>query len=364
MTAGAEHTLEGVAPYRQGQSEIPGAARIIKLSSNELPYPPSPAALAAFRGAAAQIGRYPDGTQRALRRALASVHNVPEANIFASNGSEEAIGLVIRSVIAPGEEMVTSQNSFVMTDIHARSAGASIVRSAESDHRVDVKAMLASVTGRTRIVYLCSPNNPTGTYTTGDELRRLEAELPTGVLLVIDAAYAEFADADDYETGQSLFSPSGRVVVTRSFSKAYGLAGLRVGWALAPDSVINCVERLRTPFNVNQAALAAAAAAALDRTHLAQTVARIRATRERFAAALRALGLQVLPSQANFVMLTFQPGSDCAEGLDAALRAKGILGRPAEKAADAYRITIGTEEEMSSALRAIRDWIDCGGGPQ
>ncbi|MDE2790842.1 MAG: histidinol-phosphate transaminase [Paracoccaceae bacterium] len=363
MTPGAKPALADVSPYRQGKATVARGGRVVKLSSNESPYPPSPAAVAAFHRTEQELGRYPDGSQADIRQALATVYGVPERNIFAGNGSEEAIGLVIRSVMSAGDEMVTSRNSFIMADINARSVGAEIIRCDETGHRVDVRRILSAVTGRTRIVYVCSPNNPTGTYTTAGELRRLDAELPAGVLLIVDAAYGEFVDAGDYDTGQGLFSPGGRLVVTRTFSKAYALAALRIGWALAPDGIIDAVNRLRTPFNTNQAALNAAVAAVRDRDYLERVVGRVRKTRERFIASLRELGLSVVPSQANFVLLTFPEGGNHAEVLDAALQASGILGRPVAAGANEYRISIGSEEEMSFVLAAIRDWVNAWRNP-
>ena len=363
MNPGVKPALADASPYRQGKATVTRSGHVVKLSSNESPYPPSPTAVAAFHNTELELGRYPDGSQAGIRQALSTIHGVPKRNIFAGNGSEEAIGLVIRSVMSAGDEMVTSRNSFIMADIHARSVGAEIIRCDETRHRVDVRRLLSAVTDRTRIVYVCSPNNPTGTYTKAGELRHLDAELPAGVLLIVDAAYGEFVDAGDYDTGQALFSPGGRIVVTRSFSKAYALAALRIGWALAPDGVIDAVNRLRTPFNTNQAALNAAVAAVHDQDYLERVVERIRKTRERFAASLRELGLSVVPSQANFVLLTFPEGGNQAEDLDAALQASGILGRPAAAGANEFRISIGTEEEMSLALAEIRDWVNSRGKP-
>lgn len=356
MDARMKSPLRDIVPYRQGESRITGHDRIVKLSSNELPYPPSPAAIRAFHETERSLNRYPDGEQQGLRHALSEQHDVPLENILAGSGSEEAIGLVIRATLSPGDEMIVSENSFLMTEIHARSVDACIVRCSESDCRVDIDAMLAATTERTRIVYLCSPNNPTGTYTTGSELRRLSSRLPRNVLLVIDAAYAEFADAPDYSTGQSLFSPQGSVTVTRTLSKAYGLAALRIGWALVPDRILDAVNRLRSPFNANSAAQNAAAAAVRDQAYLEQSVARIRSTRDRFVSELRAIGIDVVPSQANFVLLRFAENSDDAAALDAALRKAGILGRPVAGGENEFRITIGTEEEMEHTLSVIHRW--------
>ena len=351
--------LTKVRSYKQGKSDIEGVVEPIKLSSNELPYPPSPKAAKAYRSIETVLGRYPDGAQAELRNVLAKLHGIPKDNIFAGNGSEEAIGLIVRAVLEPGDKIIVSENSFIMTEIYARSVGAEIIKCEEFDQRVDVDAMLAAVCERTKIVYLCSPNNPTGTYTSAQELMHLNAGLPDGVLFLMDMAYAEFADAPDYSDGLSLFSPEGRVVITRTFSKAYGLAGLRIGYAIAPNAVVSAVSRLRTPFNANSAAMAAATAAALDQEYLQNNVSKVRATREVFSTGLRNLGLTVIPSQANFVLISFDSGDDLASSLDSALKSMGILGRPAvagEK--NEYRISIGTDEEMRKTLKVIREWLD------
>ena len=351
--------LTKVRSYKQGKSDIEGVVEPIKLSSNELPYPPSPKAAKAYRSIETVLGRYPDGAQAELRNVLAKLHGIPKDNIFAGNGSEEAIGLIVRAVLEPGDKIIVSENSFIMTEIYARSVGAEIIKCGEFDQRVDVDAMLAAVCERTKIVYLCSPNNPTGTYTSAQELMYLNAGLPDGVLFLMDMAYAEFADAPDYSDGLSLFSPEGRVVITRTFSKAYGLAGLRIGYAIAPNAVVSAVSRLRTPFNANSAAMAAATAAALDQEYLQNNVSKVRATREVFSTGLRDLGLTVIPSQANFVLISFDSGDDLASSLDSALKSMGILGRPAvagEK--NEYRISIGTDEEMRKTLKVIREWLD------
>ena len=356
---GAKTALTEVQPYKQGASDIEGVVEPIKLSSNELAYPPSPKAVKAFHSVETVLGRYPDGTQAELRSVLAKLHDIPKANIFAGNGSEEAIGLIVRAVLEPGDEIIVSENSFMMTEIYARSVGAEVIKCGELEQRVDVDAMLAAACERTRIVYLCSPNNPTGTYTSVQELRRLKAGLPDGVLVLMDMAYAEFADASDYSDGLSLFSPDGRVAITRTFSKAYGLASLRIGYAIAPNTVVNAVSRLRTPFNANSAAMASATAAALDQEYLQNTVAKVLATRETFASGLRELGLTVIPSQANFVLINFASGDNLATSLDVALQSMGILGRPAAVGAkNEYRISIGTDEEMRKTLRVIREWLE------
>ena len=358
-TIKAKKALTEVRPYKQGKSDIKGVVEPIKLSSNESPYPPSPKAVKAYQRIETVLGRYPDGAQTELRSVLAKLHGIPKDNIFAGNGSEEAIGLIVRAVLEPGDEIIVSENSFIMTEKYARSVGAEVIKCGEIDQRVDVDAMLAATCERTKIVYLCSPNNPTGTYTSAQELKRLIARLPDNVLFLMDAAYAEFADAPDYSDGLSFFSPEGRVAVTRTFSKAYGLAGLRIGYAIAPNAVVDAVSRLRTPFNANSAAMAAATAAALDQKFLQNNVSKVRATREVFSSGLRELGLTVIPSQANFVLINFESEDDLAYDLDRALQSMGILGRPAVAGAkNEYRISIGSDEEMRKTLNVIREWLN------
>ncbi len=358
MSIQAKSMLSSIKPYAQGKSTIEGVADPIKLSSNELPYPPSPKAVAAFHSTGEKLGRYPDGSQSSLRWAIAGVYDLDVKNIFCGNGSEEAIGLVIRTVLSPGDNMVVSQNSFLMAEIYARSCGADVRKGQERDHCVDVDAMLALVDAKTRIVYICSPNNPTGTFTPATELARLEKALPAGVLLIVDSAYAEFVTDPSYDCGiKTLFKPGGRVVVTHTFSKAYGLAGLRIGWAAAPNSVIDAVSRLRTPFNANSAALNAAEAAILDRAYLAEVTAKVNDTRTWFSAGLTALGLTVVPSHTNFVLIVFPPNGSQAKGLDAALQGAGILGRAVTGNANEFRISIGTSDEMRKTLSVVQEWV-------
>ena len=361
MTIQAKSTLAAIKPYVQGKSTLDGIADPIKLSSNELPYPPSPAAVEAFHNTAACLGRYPDGAQTALRQAIADVYGIPARNVFAGNGSEEAIGLIIRAVLSPGDHMVISENSFLMAEIYARSCGAEVRKASERDYRVDVDALLALVDAQTRIVYVCSPNNPTGTFTPASELARLEAALPPNVLLIIDSAYAEFVTDPAYDCGiATLFKPQGRVVVTHTFSKAYGLAGIRVGWAAAPDAIIDAVSRLRTPFNTNAAALSAAEAAMRDRTYLAEITTMVNQTRDWFTAGLTELGLTVVPSHTNFVLIVFPPGGTQARDLDASLQRAGILGRAVTGGANEFRITIGTREQMERTLDVVGQWVESG----
>ncbi len=357
MSIGTKQSLKNVAPYKQGKSSIEGVEVPIKLSSNELPYPPSPHAVTALEKAPLNIGRYPDGSQKELRNAIADQYNISAENIFAGNGSEEAIGLIVRSMLAPGDNIVVSENSFIMTEIYARSSGAQVTQAPEKNYKIDMDAVLAACDQNTKIVYLCSPNNPTGTYLTRDEIKRADDELPKNILLILDAAYSEFVTANDYDCGiKTLFDPNGRVAVTHTFSKAYGLAGQRIGWAAVPSNVADAVSRLRTPFNTNAPALAAATAAIKDQIYLRSTSERIVATREWFAKEMADLGIQIVPSQTNFVLLVFPKEGNEARLLDEELQKNGILARPVTGDANELRFSIGTQEEMELTRNVVANW--------
>lgn len=243
-----------ISPYVQGKSVIEGFAAPIKLSSNESSHGPSPKALAAYHQASEVLHRYPDGGQWALREAIAEVHGLDVARIVCGNGSEELLGLLIRAYAGDGDEVLLSENGFVMCSIYALGQGATPVLAPERGHRIDVDALLARVTSRTRIVCIANPNNPTGTYISRGEVLRLHAGLPSEVLLVLDGAYAEFVMESDFDAGADLVPSHANVVMTRTFSKIYGLSGLRIGWAYCPPAVLEVLQRLRTPFNTNAAA--------------------------------------------------------------------------------------------------------------
>ncbi len=357
MNVKTKTSLDGIAPYKMGQATIDGVVEPIKLSANELPYPPSPAAQRAYDTTAVKLGRYPDGAQTDLRAAISEIHGVDPANLFCSNGSEEGIGLVMRVLLSPDDSVVMSENSFIMAEIYARATGAEVISVSEIEHCIDINGVLAGVRPDTKIVYLCSPNNPTGTYLNIDQIRRLDKELPGDVVLMLDGAYAEFVRADDYDSGiKTLFKPDGRVVVTRTFSKGYGMAALRIGWVAAPTVVIEAVSRLRTPFNTNAPALAAAAAAMRDQDYLKSVCDMVVETREWFVGELKDLGLKVVPSQTNFILIDFGTGGTQANDVDVALQAAGIIARPVSGDNNEFRISIGSQDDMETCLGVISKW--------
>lgn len=361
-----------IKPYVGGDSTVAGVQTVIKLASNESALGPSPAAIAALEASAARIHRYPDGHCTALRQALAALHGLRSEQIVCGAGSDELIALLCRAYAGPGDEVLYTQHGFLMYPIAARTVGATPIAVAETNLTADVGALLAAVTPRTRLVFLANPNNPTGTYLPLAELERLRRGLPRHVLLVIDSAYAEYVGRDDYASGETLVdagdsegdSKSDRegasVVVTRTFSKIYGLGGLRLGWGYCPPAVADVLNRVRNPFNVSSPAQAAGCAALGDQA----LVARAQAHNDRWRAwttqALRDLGLIVPDSVCNFVLVRFspEPGRN-APAADAFLRQEGIIARRMESYGlpDALRITIGLEDEMRAVVAALARFI-------
>jgi histidinol-phosphate aminotransferase len=341
-----------MAPYKGGESRLSGQSRVIKLSSNENPLGPSPRAIAAHRALAEQLHRYPDGGAEELRQAIADHHGLPVGQIVCGAGSDELITLLTRGYAGPGDEVLYSQYGFLMYGLAAKSVGATPVAAPERAIATDVDALLALTTARTRLVFLANPNNPTGCLLSEAEVRRLHAGLPGDILLVLDAAYAEYVADASYRDGADLVRANDNVVMLRTFSKIYGLAALRIGWAYCPPAVADVLNRVRNPFNVNAPAQAAALAALADRDHVAAG----RAHNERwlpwFCDQLAARGHKVLPSAGNFVLANF--GWEC-EAVTAHLNRNGVIPRPMGPYGlpDYLRITIGLEDELQAVLSAL-----------
>lgn len=347
-----------LAPYVQGQSTIEGVANPIKLSSNESSQGPSPAALEAYRQAGEQLNRYPDGSQTALRQAIGETFGLDPTRIICGNGSDELIQMMVRAYVGEGDEALLSENGFIMTNIHCMAQGAELVIAPERDYRVDVDALLERVTDKTRFCSIANPNNPTGTYISGKELRRLHAGLPENCLLLIDDAYAEYVTEDDYEDGTALVDEFDNVVMTRTFSKVYGLPSVRIGWAYCPSSVVGVVGRIRTPFNTNGPALAAAIAAVKDQAYVEEIVQHNTKWLEKISTALTEMGIEVIPSVTNFYLMRFAEDSG-KSGSDAAafLQSRGIIPRPAGGSDSFLRITVGLDHENEAVLAALADYM-------
>jgi histidinol-phosphate aminotransferase len=349
-----------IEAYVPGKSSAPKGVKLIKLSSNETPLGASPKAIAAFKGLADKLELYPDGSATRLREAIAAKFGLDPARLICGSGSDELLSLLTNAYMGPGDEGIYSEYGFLVYPIAIKAAGGTAVAVKEKNLTADVDAMLAAVTSRTKIVYLANPNNPTGTYLPFDEVKRLQAGLPAGVLLVLDAAYAEYVRRNDYASGLELVATCDNVVMTRTFSKIYGLANLRLGWMNGPAHVIDALNRIRGPFNVNGAALEAGVAAIADDAHLGKALAHNDRWLPWMIAELGRLGLDVTPSVGNFVLVHFPgTGGKTAPAADAWLTSKGLILRrmDAYGLPGALRLTIGDEAANKAVVAALAGFM-------
>lgn len=348
-----------IAPYQGGESRLEGRDDAIKLSSNEGALGPSAEAVAAYKAAAEGLGRYPDGSCAALRKAIGARFGLDPQRIVCGAGSDEILGLLARAYAGEGDEVLYTEHGFLIYPIAAKAAGANPIKVPETDLKADVDALVKAAGNRTRLVYIANPNNPTGSYLNADELRRLRDGLPAGVVLVIDAAYAEYVTEDDYEAGVALVDATENTIMTRTFSKIFGLGSLRLGWAYGPPHIIEVLNRLRMPFNVSGVAQATGIAALNDTAHTERAVAHNLRERTRLAEALKEAGVIVPPCAGNFVLARFPGGVAQAEAADTYLRSRGIIVRRmgAYGLPDSLRITVGLAEEMDAAIAALQDFM-------
>ncbi len=349
-----------IAAYVPGKSQVPGAVKVHKLSSNETPLGPSPRAVAAYGTIAHDLAAYPDGTSAALRGAIARKYGLNPERIICGAGSDELLSFLADTYLSPGDEGIYTEHGFLVYPIAIRAAGGVPVVAKERNCTVDVDAILAKVSERTKIVYLANPANPTGTYIPFEEVKRLHAGLPPHVLLVLDAAYAEYVRRNDYAAGIELVASAENVVMTRTFSKVYGLASLRIGWMFAPDSIVEAVNRIRGPFNVSGPAIAAGVAAIEDDEHTAKAVAHNAEWLTWLTGKLEALGLSVTPSVANFILIHFpdMPGRGAAEA-DACLIERGLILRRVSGYGfpNSLRLTIGSEEANRLVVEVLQEFM-------
>lgn len=344
-------------PSEEVEREL-GLTGVLKLASNENPLGPSPRAQAALVASAGAIHVYPDAGAFRLREALAARLGRPIHQIIVGNGSDEIIRLAAEALLGPGDEAVICEPTFGEYLYAVRLLGATpvIVR---SERGQDLQAMLAAVTPRTKMVFVCNPNNPTGTIVTGPEFTGFLKAMPPGVLVVYDAAYREYVAAPDYPEGLDCVRQGASLLVLRTFSKVYGLAGLRIGYGIGPAGLVSLLYRVKEPFNVNLPAQAAALAALSDEEHVARSVAANAAGRERLYAGLAALGLDFLPSQANFVLANLLRE---AQPVYEALLRRGVIVRPASVFGLPrwIRITVGTEAQNARLLGALAGALEAG----
>ena len=335
-----------IAPYLPGKSGAPGS-NAVKLSANESPLGASPKAMDAFRAAADHLEIYPEGSSKLLRAALGEVHGIDPDAIVCGNGSDDLLHLLAQVYLGEGDEAVMNRYGFSVYPIITKAAGAKIVMVEETDYTADVDLLLAAVTDRTKVVWLANPNNPTGTYLSDAEVRRLHAGLRPDILLVIDSAYAEYVTAADYSVGLDLVREAQNVVMVRTFSKM-GLAAARIGWMVGPAHVVDAINRIRGPFNVNLPAQLAGAAATRDIEFTARLREHNARWRDWLTAELQSNYMRVVPSQANFVMVLFADAASAAMAFET-LRERGLIVREigASYGIDnGLRISIGSEQAM------------------
>jgi len=350
-----------IEAYIPGKSTAPGVEKIYKLSSNETPFGPSPKAIAAFKDIAGHLHDYPDGAASALREAIGHAFGLDPERIVCGAGADELLNLIADAYLADGDEAIHTTHGFLMYPIVTLGSGATPVVAPERDFTADVDAILAKVSPRTKVVFIANPNNPTGTYIPFDEVRRLHAGLPADVLLVLDAAYADYVQRNDYEAGIELVATSDNVVMLRTFSKIYGLAALRIGWMYGPAHVCDALNRIRGPFNMNAAAIAAGVAAIADTAHVQMSREHNETWREWLATEFGKLGLKVTPGVANFLLIHFPEdasGQSAAEA-DAFLTTRGLILRRVTpyQFPNALRMTVGTEEANRKVVAALAEFL-------
>ena len=349
-----------IAPYVPGRSKAAGGVRLHKLSSNETPLGPSPAAIEAYRAMVDRLHLYPDGSGTELRQAIAAAYGLNPERIVCGAGSDEVLNLIAHAYVGPGDEAIYSAYGFLVYPIAIKAAGGTPVVAPEMELTASVDAILERVGPRTRVVFLANPNNPTGTYLPLSEVRRLHAGLPADTLLVLDAAYAEYVRRNDYESGIELAATADNVVMTRTFSKIYGLAGLRIGWGFGPAHVIDAINRIRGPYTGPAPASAAGVAALGDRAHVERAVAHNETWLPKVSEEIRRLGLEVTPSVGNFVLIHLPgtPGRRAADA-DAFLLERGVVLRRVEAYGlpHALRMTIGSAEANEATVAALAAFL-------
>ncbi|MXO89215.1 histidinol-phosphate transaminase [Pontixanthobacter aquaemixtae] len=350
--------IKAIHAYVPGKAHADDGRELVKLSANENPLGCSPAAMAALATAKSPAG-YPDPDASDLRAAIGALHGIDPARIVCGTGSDELLNLAAQAYAGPGDEVLFSNFSFAVYDIAARRCGATPVIAADKDYGTDVDALIGAVTDKTRVVFVANPNNPTGSFLPASQIARLHAALPGDVLFVLDQAYAEYLSGNEDDGGIALAGSHANVLVTRTFSKIYGLAGERIGWATGHPDIIASLNRIRGPFNVTNHGQAAALAAIGDQAFVAASRDHNAVELRRFVDAVERLGnhgLRALPSKGNFLLVLFE-GSLSAEKAYNALAEGGYATRwlPGAGLPHCLRITIGTTEHMDHVARILRE---------
>ncbi len=343
-----------IAPYVGGKSKIDGVADPIKLSSNENALGVSAHAVEAFVDAQGKLFRYPDGHANPLRAAVAEYHSLEPDRLVFGNGSDEVFSLLNQVYLEAGDNIVTGEHGFLAYRISALACQAEVKLAPEPEQRIEIEGLLALVDDRTKLVYLSNPANPTGTWNTPEEIAELRARLDPRILLVVDEAYAEFVDEPTWKSAFDMARTSENIIVTRTFSKIHGLAGLRIGFGYCPKAVIEAIERIRLPFNINLPAQYAGIAALSDHFHIEASRQQVLNWHPRFLQEVRALGYTIRKSAGNFVLITLKDAAE-AEAANTYLMSQGVIVRHVANYGlpQCLRVTIGKDDENRAFLDAL-----------
>jgi len=352
--------IDSIKLYKGGTSKISGINKIIKLSSNESPFGPSTKVVEAYKKISDKLSRYPELTAESLQLAIANKHNLNSDQIICGTGSDEILIFTVLAFCSPGDEVIHAQHSFEMYPIITKYAGAESILASEIDYKVNIDSIINKISNSTKIIFIANPNNPTSTYLDKDELRLLMKRIPSNIVVVMDTAYAEFADAHDYDKTFSLADEYYNVIITRTFSKAYSLAGLRLGWGYASKSLISMIKKLRPPFNLSPGAIAAGIAALNDTKHLEKVVNHNNNIKSWFIDELNNLGFKAYTTQANFVFVIIpEKKNQNASLMNDHLLSRGIAVRYllSYGLGNALRITLGTKEELNLTIKALNEFV-------
>jgi len=346
-----------IAPYVGGTGALSGVAEPMKLSSNENPLGAGPKAREAFASVLDKIHIYPDGHAGKLRTAVADLHGIEEDRLVFGNGSDEVFALLNQTYLSAGDNIVTGEYAFLAYRISALGCEAEVKLALEPGYKAEVEDLLAQVDERTKIVYLSNPSNPTGSWHSGEEIRRLHAALPAHIILVIDEAYAEYVVEPEWESAIDLARTAENIVVTRTFSKLHGLGGLRIGYGYMPKAMAEAMDRIRLPFNVSVPGIAAAIAALGDEDHQKASRDLVLEWRPRLTQAIKGFGYQVLPSVGNFILVMFKDPAE-ANAASEYLNQKGIIvrGVGGYGLPQGLRITIGTPDQNRAVADALSEF--------
>lgn len=353
------NNIMDIVPYKGGEAHIEGVSKIYKLSSNENPLGCSDAARAAFVAAAKDLNIYPDGGHDELRGTIGARYGLDAGRIICTNGSDEVFQLLGRAYLAPGDEIIQSEYGFLVYRLIAQQSGANCLSAKTDNYVAQVDAILALISDKTKIIFLDNPNNPCGTYLPFSEIQRLHSAMPKNVLLVLDAAYAEYVNKNDYSSGIELAGAHENVLMTRTFSKIHGLAALRIGWAYGPQAIIDALNRVRGPFNLNSAALLAGVAAMKDEGFSNQSQSHNAKWLETLCSEIFSLGFEIVPSVGNFFLVGFdKTGAKTADMADIFLKSKGLIMRKlgAYKLDNHLRISVGTIDANLALIAAFKEF--------